>query len=275
MLELPEAAVVAGQIDRHLAGKTVQSVSAAKTPHKLTWFAGDPADYPSLLRGRTIDSARPIGGMVEVTLGDARMTFSDGAGVRFYEDPREAPERHQLRLDMTDSTSLVVSVRMYGGVCCFLAGTYDNPYYLAAVSRPSPLTEGFTEAVFRELLSASDLGKLSAKAFLATEQRIPGLGNGVLQDILFGAKVHPRRKMHTLGQEDCSRLYRTIVETLRTMADRGGRDSEKDLFGRSGGYATLMGKRTVGKACPDCGGIIEKASYMGGSVYFCPGCQRA
>jgi hypothetical protein len=40
---------------------------------------------------------------------------------------------------------------------------------------------------------ASKLGqevkKLSLKALLATEQRIPGLGNGVLQDILFKARM--------------------------------------------------------------------------------------
>jgi formamidopyrimidine-DNA glycosylase len=43
---------------------------------------------------------------------------------------------------------------------------------------------------------------LSAKAFLATEQRIPGLGNGVLQDILFTAGIHPKRKMAAISEEE-------------------------------------------------------------------------
>ncbi len=58
------------------------------------------------------------------------------------------------------------------------------------------------------------------------------------------------------------------------MARQGGRDTEKDLFGNFGGYITLMSKNTVGKACPVCGGLIQKQAYMGGSIYFCPSCQK-
>jgi formamidopyrimidine-DNA glycosylase len=53
----------------------------------------------------------------------------------------------------------------------------------------------------RNLLSGEKLSSLSAKAFLATEQRIPGLGNGVAQDILFTAKIHSKRKMSTLSEK--------------------------------------------------------------------------
>ena len=42
--------------------------------------------------------------------------------------------------------------------------------------------------------------KLTAKAFLATEQRIPGLGNGVLQDILWDAGIDPRFDMRSLSR---------------------------------------------------------------------------
>lgn len=35
--------------------------------------------------------------------------------------------------------------------------------------------------------------KLTAKTFLAAEQRIPGLGNGVLQGILFQACIYLKR----------------------------------------------------------------------------------
>jgi len=28
------------------------------------------------------------------------------------------------------------------------------------------------------------------------------------------------------------------------------------------------------KACLNCGSIIQKQAYMGGSIYFCPGCQK-
>lgn len=58
------------------------------------------------------------------------------------------------------------------------------------------------------------------------------------------------------------------------MAEAGGRDTEKDIFGRSGGYRVMAGKNTAGGACPRCGsGTMHKESYMGGSIYFCDRCQ--
>jgi len=81
---------------------------------------------------------------------------------------------------------------MYGGIIAFRKN-FDNPYYLGALSKPSPLDDAFDEACFGRLLSDAK-SNLSAKAFLATEQRIPGLGNGVLQDILFRIGTLMQRK---------------------------------------------------------------------------------
>lgn len=61
--------------------------------------------------------------------------------------------------------------------------------------------------------------------------------------------------------------------TNAEMVTSGGRDTEKDLFGITCGYPTKMSKNTVGQPCPVCGTTIEKANYMGGSVYYCQTCQ--
>lgn len=111
------------------------------------------------------------------------------------------------------------------------------------------------------------------QAFLATEQRIPGLGNGVLQDILFEAGIHPKLKLLALSEDRRYALYNSVVSTLRLMTAAGGRDTEPDLFGGNGAYATRMSKRTVGRSCPRCGGCIRKEAYLGGAVYFCDSCQ--
>jgi formamidopyrimidine-DNA glycosylase len=114
---------------------------------------------------------------------------------------------------------------------------------------------------------------LSVKAFLATEQRVPGLGNGVLQDILFEARVHPKRKLSAMSVEETETLRRAVTTTLTEMTRMGGRDTERDLHGQPGGYRTRLSRNTVGQSCPRCGGTIEKAPYLGGAVYFCAGCQ--
>jgi formamidopyrimidine-DNA glycosylase len=109
---------------------------------------------------------------------------------------------------------------------------------------------------------------------LATEQRIPGLGNGVLQDILFNAKVHPKRKLKDISDYEINNIYKSIIKTIKDMDTKGGRDTEKNLFGEPGGYKTILSKNTVGKPCTVCGTLIKKEAYMGGSIYYCPECQK-
>lgn len=115
---------------------------------------------------------------------------------------------------------------------------------------------------------------ISAKAFLATEQRIPGLGNGVLQDILWNAGINPKTKLEKLGDNEIDEMYKCVRSTLLDMAANGGRDTEKDLFGCPGGYKTILSSNTYGKPCPKCGSDIIREAYMGGNIYYCPECQK-
>jgi formamidopyrimidine-DNA glycosylase len=272
MLELPEAMVVAAQIQQTCQGQLIKSVTAAQTPHKLTWYNGDPQTYPALLNSESLDEACGRGAMVEVKAGRARLLFSDGVNLRLVEPGEKPPDKHQLLIEFSGGNKLVASVQMYGGIVCFKE-SYDNKYYQAALDKPSPLTNEFSQRYFNAMLQMPEMQKLSLKAFLATDQRIPGIGNGVLQDILFNSALHPKKKVEVLTEKEKIGLFNSIKNTLRGMTDAGGRDTEKDLYGHSGGYITRVGKNTVGLACSLCGNIIKKESYMGGSIYYCPGCQ--
>lgn len=273
MLELPEAHFIAGQIVKSFGSRKISGVVAAFTPHKLTWYFGDREKYPDLLIGKTISKALPCGSMVEVYAGNSILLFSEGVGLRFHDRNVPRPEKHQLLIEFSNGTALSAAVQMYGGLGCFVEGELENPYYKVAKEKPSPLSKRFDKAYFARMIGAADVQKLSAKAFLATEQRIPGLGNGVLQDILFNAKIHPRKKLNSFSDADREKLFGSIKTTLAAMLRDGGRDTEIDLYGNRGGYKTILSKNTVNKPCPSCGTIIKKESYLGGSIYFCTKCQ--
>jgi formamidopyrimidine-DNA glycosylase len=210
---------------------------------------------------------------VEITAGKAEVLFSDGVNLRYYNKSEKLPDKHQLLLEFDDGSSLVGWVQMYGGLSAFLEGKNDNKYYLIAQEKPSPLPGDFSQDYFKSLFNQST-AKLSLKAFLATEQRIPGLGNGVLQDILFKAKMHPKRRAGTLSTTDQQVPFYSIKNTLSEMTAKGGRDTENDLFGKPGKYKTKLSKNTVGQPCPICRTLIKKEAYMGGSIYYCAACQK-
>lgn len=273
MIELPEAIVLSDQINHSLSGKMIANVIAARSPHKFAWYFGDPQGYPALLTGRTFDKAVPQGGMIEITLDDDTMLlFCDGAGLRYYHAGEKKPDKHQLLIEFDDQSALVISVQMYGGLWAFKEGRNDNPYYLGAKNKPFVLSEKFSLNYFLKMMEVIP-DTLSMKAALATGQRMPGLGNGVLQDILYTCGLHPKKKLKSLQQSQLDQLFNSIKTTLATMAFEGGRDTERDLFGCNGGYKTRLSKFTTEKPCSLCGNIIRKEAYMGGSIYYCPECQ--
>jgi formamidopyrimidine-DNA glycosylase len=274
MMELPEAAVLARQVNETLAGKRIKKVLAARTPHRFAWYSGEPKKYSELLAGKTIGRAVSFGGLLEIQAGAASVCSSDGVNWRYYPAGEKRPDKHQLSVEFEDGSALIGTIQMYGGFYVSSPDTQvTNKYYLAAKGKPSPLSAAFDRAYF-ETLFGEGTAKLSLKAFLATEQRIPGLGNGVLQDILFNAGMHPKKKVGTLSGQDKKDLFDSIRTTLKKMIAVGGRDTEKDLFGNFGGYRTRLSKNTAGRPCPVCGTTIVKEAYMGGSVYYCPRCQR-
>lgn len=272
MIEIPESYSFARQAADMLSGRTVTDVFNATHPHKFAWYLGDPTDYRTRLAGKTIRAAEGHGAFIDLLLDDeTHIALSDGVNLRYYAPGAEVPPKYQLLIAFDDDSFLVFTVAMYGGIIAFQK-TFDNPYYLGALSKPSPLEDRFDEAYFGRLV-ADAKPNLSAKAFLATEQRIPGLGNGVLQDILFKSRIHSKRKLATMSDAELGRMYSSVKSILREMTDRGGRDTEKDLLGRAGGYKTLLSKNTCSEPCPVCGGTFVKEAYLGGAVYYCPACQ--
>jgi formamidopyrimidine-DNA glycosylase len=271
MIELPEAVVLAGQINTSLRDKRIRMAVANQSPHKFAWYSGDPADYPHLLTGKTIRAAAAYGNHVEIYADDRTLAIS--TPMRYHAAGEKVPPKHQLWLEFDDRTAVSCTVQMWGVLLCLKEGQKSGlPDYEVAKQRPSPLSDLFDRAYFDSLFDEAS-GGLSAKAFLAAEQRIPGLGNGVLQDILWKSRIHPRRKMAELPDKAIEDMYGAVKSVLADMAARGGRDTERDLFGRPGGYKTILSKNTVGTPCPACGTSIKKEPYLGGSIYYCAGCQ--
>jgi formamidopyrimidine-DNA glycosylase len=273
VIELPETYVLAEQVNKTLVGKTVKSVVANAHPHGFAWFSGDPALYDQKLAGKTVTGSAAYGGRPEIWADEMRISFCDGVRTRYLEPGEKRPDKHQMLIEFDDGSAIFCSVQMYGGMFVFEHGSADDYYYKVAKEKPSPYTDSFDGAYFDSLRQGLKQ-KASVKAFLATEQRIPGFGNGVLHDVLWNARIHPKRKLDTLTEDDINVLYESVKATLTKMRDGGGRDTERDLYGNPGGYHTILSSKTLQFPCRECGGALKREAYMGGNIYFCPECQK-
>lgn len=277
MIEAPEALFLAEQLNDTIRNRQITEFIPQFSPHKFAFYSGSPDEYPEKVLLKKVDRVEAKGGMVDVILGNVHLVFTDGVNLSYLEAGAKLPKKFQMLIGFDDESCIVASIRMYGGLMCFEEGCYDAPisqYYLCAKTKPQVLSDEFTPGYFLSLINDEAAQKKSAKAFLATEQTIPGLGNGVLQDILFNARIHPKTKISDVSFSDRERLYHCVKDTLNEMFLSKGRSTETDLFGNKGGYVPVLCKDTAGKPCPRCGEPIRKENYLGGSIYYCGECQK-
>lgn len=276
MIELPENYVLADQINETLVGKTIMNVTANAFPHAFAWYSGTSEQYQNMLSGKRITIANPgigytCGGNTEIVCEDMLLIIS--TPIKYHAEGEKLPAKHQLLIEFEDFSHMSCTVQMWGAMFCYKADENGLPDGYKVHKCLTPLEDGFDEAYFDSLLKNTKQN-LSAKAFLATEQRIPGLGNGVLQDILFNAKIHPKTKLEKLSDSEFDAMYSSVKTTLFDMMVQGGRDTERDLLGCSGGYKTKLSSKTLKYPCPICGNTLVREAYLGGNIYFCPTCQK-
>jgi len=275
MIELPEALTIARQMSDTLKGKRIESAVRGNVPHKFAFYTRTPEEYAALLQGKTMGEARDYGSQILASVEPGHVLVLGGGGERilFHQEERTLPKKHHLLLHFQDGTYLTVSVQGWGAVG-LLQQSEVGSHALAGPAGVSPLSDAFTFEFFDGrfgVLEPQD--PRSVKYFVISKPGVWGGGNGYLQDILFRARIHPKRRAIDVTAEERRTLYQAIRETLRQAVDLGGRDSERDLYNRPGGYRRILDSKSVGQPCPECGTPIEKVSYLGGAAYFCPGCQ--
>jgi formamidopyrimidine-DNA glycosylase len=276
MIELPEAHVIAEQMMEQLQGRRVASCVRGNVAHKFAFYSGTAEEYERIFPGKVLGAARPHGNAILVPVQPGYTLGLGGGGERilFHESTRTLPKKHHLLLNFEDSTVLTVTVQGWGNVLLLEpAGLEEHPH--AGHGRVSALSDGFTFEFFDRLFRELDEGdSRSIKFFLISKPGVWGMGNGYLQDILFRARLHPRRRVVGLSRRERAGLYEAIRGTFAKAIELGGRDTERDLHNRRGRYKRKMDSKTLGQPCPECDTVIEKTQYLGGACYFCPSCQE-
>ena len=269
MIELPEALTIAEQMSEELKGKRIKSGIRGNSPHKFAFYNRPPEEYEAILRGKTMGEAKEHGSCILASVEPDHLLVLGGGGERilFHQSENTLPKKHQLLLHFEDGTYLTITVQGWGAA---------QLMHRSEVSKKgvSPLSDAFTFEYFQRLFGElKEEDPRSVKFFIISKPGIWGVGNGYLQDILFRARIHPRRRVIDITEEERQALYEAIMVTLKHAVAMGGRDTERDLYNRPGGYRRILNSKTVDQPCPECGAPIAKIQYLGGASYFCPRCQ--
>ncbi len=275
MIEMPEAFTLARQMNETLTGKTFQSFTQGELRHKFLWLDRPAEETSAILAGQTVSGASSYGRSIYLHVGDDYLIWFGEIGGRLLLHPAAGPlpKKYHLRWDFTDGTALSFTLQMWGFVRLLEKPEFAEwPYKEVGIP---PLSADFTLKRFNALLEGyPDKTSKGIKGFLVTSQHMNGIGNSYAQDILFRARLSPRRKIPAITATERKQLYQAIQETVTLAIQAGGREDERDLFDQKGGYRRLMSSQTAGSPCPVCSTAIEKIAYLGGACYLCPQCQK-
>jgi formamidopyrimidine-DNA glycosylase len=116
---------------------------------------------------------------------------------------------------------------------------------------------------FHELLSGRRGG---IKAALMDQKLIAGLGNLMVDEIAWRARVNPRARVERLSRRRIDRLWEAMEEVVRDSLPTGRVPPAEGW---------LTGVRDAREPdCPRCGASLRKSTVAGRTTAWCPRCQR-
>ena len=116
-IELPEARILADQLDEALSGKTVESYDLKDVERmmRIGFLNKDISEFDALI-GKTVKGAASRGNVIRIRLTEATnllLAPEYGGVVTFLPDGGKTPKYH-LRLDFTDGSRLTTRITSMG-----------------------------------------------------------------------------------------------------------------------------------------------------------------
>jgi formamidopyrimidine-DNA glycosylase len=273
--ELPEVETVRRGLDRHIVGRTVETVTVLHPRAVRRHLAGS-ADFAAVLAGRSFDGARRRGKYLWLSVGeDALLAHLGMSGQLLIGDPDRPLDPH-VRVAFTFShggPDLRFTDQRTFGHMTFVTDGAELPGPIAHIA-PDPFEPAFDAATLTRRLKSRHTG---IKRALLDQSLISGVGNIYADEALWRARLHWARPTETLTGPQVSRLLAAVREVLGEALEVGGTSFDSlyvNVNGESGYFErSLAVYGREGQECPRCGTQVRRDPFMNRSAYTCPRCQ--
>ena len=265
MPELAEAEFYRKRWHQAAAGRRV---TAVLTHDRAKVFRGTDA---AALR-QTLTGKRYLGS--EAAAKQILFRFSGGAWLGIHlgmsgelraAPPAYVPRRHDHLVLQTSRCALIFTdPRMFGRVQ-FHQGAAPPAWWTRIA--PPILSSAFTAAAVAAFLQRRSRAPL--KAVLLMQERFPGVGNWMADEILWRARVNPRLLCGKLSAKQIAALWQETREVCRITLETVGvdfSDPPADWFYHQ--------RWTNDGFCPRDGLALKTAAIGGRTTRWCPRCQR-
>lgn len=288
MPELPEVETVRRGLHELIIGRTIKKV-VHDTPKS---FPNAAADVENFLINSSITDVRRRAKVLLIDLSTdytlvihLKMTgqlvfraadVAFGAGHPNDSLIGELPDRStRVTLTFADKSNLYFNdQRKFGWVRLLPTIEVPNIDFMQRVG-PEPLEHDFTPEQFHERFIRR--AKSPIKAALLDQTVVAGVGNIYADESLWGAKIHPLRKVASITNNEFENLYHELRDVMNLAIEKGGSTDKNyvNAEGKRGSYMDFARVfRREGQACPRCGTTIVKFKAAGRGTHICPNCQK-
>jgi formamidopyrimidine-DNA glycosylase len=254
MPELPDVEGFKRYLKRHAGGRRVQRVEVLD--RTMLRNATAPA-FGRAVTGHQLARPRRHGKWLLCDAGDATVLMHFGmTGLLKWGEEAHAHDR--IVFSFADGRLSYRNMRKFGGV--WLARGEREARTVTGPLGPDAMD--LSRERFEEILAPRRGG---VKAALMDQRLIAGLGNLLADEILWRARIHPRRDTRTLDERDRARMHRIMRDVLI-------RSNRRARVPPLSGW--LTGARDAREPeCPRCGSRLQKATVAGRTACWCPSCQ--
>jgi formamidopyrimidine-DNA glycosylase len=273
--ELPEVEIVRRGLERHIVGRTIDTVQPLH-PRALRRHLPGPDDFVAATAGRKITGALRRGKYLWLPVGDDAVLAHLGmSGQLLIGDPSRPLTPHvRVRITFTDSgPDLRFSDQRTFGHLSLAAGGAVVPAPIAHIA-PDPLEPAFDLAAVTARIRARRSG---IKRALLDQSLVSGIGNIYADEALWRAQIHWAREAQLLRPAQISRLFAAVQEVFAESLIAGGTTFDSlyvNVNGESGYFErSLNVYGRAGFPCPRCGTPVRRDPFMNRSAFSCPRCQ--
>jgi formamidopyrimidine-DNA glycosylase len=287
MPELPEVETVRRGLADLIIGKAVTSESHDTEKG----FPNAEADVKEFLLGATITDVRRRAKvlMIDLSTGYSLLIHLKMTGqLVFVGDTRfgaghpndslvnDLPDKStRVTLTFADGSKLFFNdQRKFGWMRLVPTVEIPNIDFMQKVG-PEPLADDFTPKEFMQRFARRS--KTNIKAALLDQSIVAGVGNIYADESLWGAKLHPKRLVGSVTEQEFTSLFHELREVMNLAVEKGGSSNHTyvNAEGKKGSYMDFARVfRREGLPCPRCGTTIEKLRVAGRGTHICPHCQQ-
>jgi formamidopyrimidine-DNA glycosylase len=270
MPELPEVETYRRYLEETSLNQKITDFTAEDPTRQITMpYSG----FRQEIKGRKMVSTTRIGKHLLVKLDNGKVLslhFGMTGDLHYYRIPEDAPrfERATFYFDSGFKLAFVDS-RKFGRIGLWES---EEAYIKAKLLGPDAL-----KITGEDLLKHLQKRKSPIKPALLDQKVLAGIGNWLVDEILFQAKLHPEMIAAGITKEELTRLVKATRQVLEISIEKEAiyRELPQTFIIHSREWdESPFAEKDAHKNCPRCAEAIVKTTVGGRATYLCPKCQK-